>query len=89
MRMQFEFSAHAVEELETLKKVLNARSRGDVINHAIGVLKWLINEKREQHSRIVVERPDSGAIEAVFPQLEAAMTDKKEKVKEMMSDSSA
>ena len=73
MRIQFDFSDSAVEELETLKKVLNARSRGDVINHAIGVLKWLINEKHEKHSRIMVERPDSGVTEVEFPQLEEAL----------------
>lgn len=71
MRIQFEFSDTALKELDTLREKLNARSRGEVINHAIGVLKWLVNEKYNQESRIVVERKDSSRSEVVFPQLES------------------
>ena len=51
MRIQFEFSDAAVKELDSLKEILNAKSRGEVVNHALGVLRWLANEntKEEQN----------------------------------------
>lgn len=70
MRVQFEFSDTAIKELDTLKEKLNAKSRGEVINHALGVLKWLVNEKFEKESKIIVERKNAPSKEVVFPQLE-------------------
>jgi hypothetical protein len=75
MRIQFEFSDIALKELDTLREKLNARSRGEVINHALGVLKWLVNEKHNKESRILVERKDSTRSEVVFPQLESIIPD--------------
>ncbi len=43
MRIQFEFSDDAVKELDTLIKRMNAKSRGEVINHGLGALAWLVN----------------------------------------------
>lgn len=71
MRIQFEFSDAAVKELDSLKEILNAKSRGEVVNHALGVLRWLANEKYEKKNKIVLERNDSSQVEVVFPQLES------------------
>ena len=56
MRIQFEFSDAAVKELDSLKEILNAKSRGEVVNPALGVLRWLANEKYEKKSKIILER---------------------------------
>ena len=65
------FPDAAVKELDTLKEILNAKSRGEVVNHALGVLRWLVNEKYEKKNKIVLERNDSSQVEVVFPQLES------------------
>jgi metal-responsive CopG/Arc/MetJ family transcriptional regulator len=70
MRIQFEFSDNAVKELDTLREALNAKSRGEVINHAIGVLRWLVKEKQENH-KIIIEKNDNSRMEVIFPQLES------------------
>jgi len=77
MRIQFEFSDEAVKELDTLKSKLNVRYRGEVLNHAIGVLKWLVNE-RKRDSQIVVKRPDGTMVEVVFPQVESLLSSEEE-----------
>lgn len=76
MRIQFEFSDAAVKELDTLKEILNAKSRGEVVNHALGVLRWLANEKYEKKSKIVLEKNDSSQVEVVFPQLESLVEER-------------
>ena len=71
MRIQFEFSDTAAKELDALREVLNAKSRGEVLNHAIGVLKWLVNERTINHNKIILEKDDSSQTEVIFPQLES------------------
>lgn len=72
MRIQFEFSDDAVKELDALKSKLNAKHRGEVVNHAIGVLKWLVKEQRVE-SKITVKRKDGSNVEVVFPELESLL----------------
>lgn len=72
MRIQFEFSDEAAKELEALKARLNTNSRGHVLNHALGVLKWVVNE-RGRGSQIIVKRQDGNSVEVVFPELESVL----------------
>jgi len=74
MRVQFEFSKEAVDELDSLKSRLNARYRGDVINHALGVLKWLVKE-RSEGNKIILDRNGS-SVEVVFPEVESLLSEK-------------
>ena len=79
MRIQFEFSDDAVKELDALKSKLNAKHRGVVINHAVGVLKWLVKEQTAKN-KIIVKRKDGSNAEVIFPELENLLFDDEEKV---------
>jgi hypothetical protein len=48
-RLQFDFSEAAVAELERLKGKIGASSRAEVIRHALGVLKWIVDEQLQGH----------------------------------------
>lgn len=84
MRIQFEFSEDAVKELDALKSRLNVKYRGDVLNHALGVLKWLIKQM-EQGNKVLIEKPDDPRpVEVVFSELESLLSEERSKKKKAL-----
>ena len=75
MRIQFEFSDDAIKELNALKNRLNVKCRGDVVNHALGVLKWLVNE-HDAKSEIFSKKEDGSTAKVEFPELESMLSNK-------------
>lgn len=75
MRIQFEFSDDAVRELDALKNRLNIKYRGDVVNHALGVLKWLVNE-HGLGSAILSKKKDGSVVKVEFPEIESLFSNK-------------
>lgn len=77
MRVQFEFSEEAIKESDALRSRLNVKSRGEILNHGVGLLKWLTNE-HAPGSRILLKKKDDSLAEAVFPQLETLLNNRTE-----------
>ena len=70
-RVQLDFSGEAFDELEALRKKLNAASKAEVIRSALGVLRWAANHVSEGN-KIKVERKKEGGegtelVEVEFP----------------------
>ena len=70
-RVQLDFSGEAINELEALRKKLNAASRAEVIRSALGVLRWAANHVYEGNKIKVERKKDEGEgtelIEVEFP----------------------
>ena len=47
LRLQFDFSGEATGELTELQQVLGVATRADVVKHALGLLQWVVNSKRD------------------------------------------
>jgi hypothetical protein len=53
-RVQLDFSEDAFRALQGLKTRINASTNAEVIRHALGLLKWVVNEAAE-NKRLLVE----------------------------------
>lgn len=47
MRIQFEVEPEKAEEIEKLKEALGARTRTDLFNYALTLLKWATKEQEK------------------------------------------
>jgi len=66
-RVQLDFSGEAFDELEALRKKLNAASRAEVIRSALGVLRWAVNHLVEGNKIKVERKEDKELVEVEFP----------------------
>jgi hypothetical protein len=64
-RVQLDFSAEALRELEDLQKRIAASTRAETIRNALTVLRWVV-DKREQGYDIVALGKDAHIVEPVF-----------------------
>jgi hypothetical protein len=64
-RVQLDFSEEAFRALQGLKARINASTNAEVIRHALGLLKWVVNEAAE-NKRVLVEG-DHETRELVLP----------------------
>lgn len=70
-RVQFDFTAEAFAELQSLKDRLGAASRAEAVRMALGVLRWVL-EQQSSGRKILVEKTDGEQQEVVFPFAQAA-----------------
>jgi len=47
IRLQFDFGPKAVQELDEFKNALGVSARVDVVKHALGLLQWAMQAKRD------------------------------------------
>lgn len=64
-RVQFDFTAEALQTLDGLKDRLNVSTRADVIRYSLRVLDWVLSTI-ESNGKILVEK-DGRQQEIVFP----------------------
>ena len=69
LRVHFDFSKEAWEELDKLQTQLNASSPAEVVRDALGVLRWVTNHLAEG-DKIMTQRKNGKAVETKFPFLE-------------------
>lgn len=68
-RVQLDFSEEAFAELNDLREKFKASSRAEVIRNALGLMKWLYRQKKEEDGVILVEKRGR-VVEPVFPFLD-------------------
>lgn len=80
-RLQIDFSEKAYEELEGLQKLLEIKSKSEVIRDALGLLRWLADEVVLKGHHILVEKPEEGGVnrEVVFHFLERSRSSEEKK----------
>ena len=71
IRVQFDFTPTALEQLDSLQRRLNAKSRAEVIRYALRVLQWLLDQLKDS-AKIMVESKDGKVQTVVFTFLDAA-----------------
>lgn len=71
IRVQFDFTPVALEQLDTLQQRLHAKSRAEVIRYALRVLQWLLDQLKDS-AKIMVESKDGKVQTVVFTFLDAA-----------------
>lgn len=64
IRVQFDFTPAALEELDKLQGMIQAKSRAEVIRYALRVLQWLLDQLRNG-AKIMVE-DKNGKVETVL-----------------------
>lgn len=63
IRVQFDFTENALQELDNLQGMTGVKTRADVIRYALRVLQWLIHEL--SNSGKIIVRHQDGKEEAV------------------------
>jgi hypothetical protein len=67
-RVQLDFSAEALYELDQLKTKIGAASRAEVVRYSLRTLQWVLDQL-EDNTRIVLEA-NGKSREVVFPFLQ-------------------
>jgi len=81
-RVQFEIPNDQAEQLKGLMKETKVRTKKDLFNNALTLLKWAVKEKRLGHEIASVDEKNGGYKELVMPVLSnVANNSKKEKTK--------
>jgi hypothetical protein len=70
MRVQFELNDEAVDYLNKLQTELHATSRGEVLRHAIAVLRWSADKIRDGYQILAMKEGESVAKELSNPLLD-------------------
>ena len=65
-RLQLDFSAEALRELDELRQDTGLSTRAELIRQALRLLQWTVAETQKKNSTILVER-DGKLREVVFP----------------------
>ncbi len=71
MRVQFELNDEAVEYLDQLQKELHASSRGEVLRHAMAVLRWATTKIKDGYHVVAIKEGEEVAKELSNPLLDA------------------
>ena len=53
VRIQFEFSRMASWKLDKLRYFLGLRSRANVLKHALGLLQWAVEARRDGYNLLI------------------------------------
>jgi metal-responsive CopG/Arc/MetJ family transcriptional regulator len=72
-RLQFDFTDEALEQLDELKSATGAANRAEVIRRALQMLQWTIEQVRDEHGTVIVEK-NGRQREVIFPFLSSART---------------
>ena len=67
IRLQFDFSREAYDDLEQIRAELRAPSRAETVRYALRTLQWLIETVKGDHATFLVKRGNNPAREVVFP----------------------
>lgn len=70
MRVQFELNDEAVEYLDQLQKELHASSRGEVLRHAMAVLRWATTKIKDGYHVVAIKEGEEVAKELSNPLLD-------------------
>jgi hypothetical protein len=70
MRVQFELNDDAVKYLDQLQEDLHASSRGEVLRHAMAVLRWTTDKIRDGYQIRAMKEGDTVAKELSNPLLD-------------------
>ncbi len=65
LRLQFDFTPEALEEVDRLKVVLRASSRAEVVRFALRVLQWVTGQLSDDG--VILVRRAGKTQEVVFP----------------------
>lgn len=74
MKRTHEFSDKAEAALTRLMKDLDLEHSGEIINHSLGVLQWLVDNLKEENSIIVTRI--TGAVTIKFPEIQTLLKKK-------------
>ncbi|MDP3792931.1 MAG: hypothetical protein Q8Q89_04370 [bacterium] len=66
VRLQFDFNPKFVKGLDQMKNQMNLTSRVDVVKHALGLLQWALDTRKEGWE-LLIEKADEQRI-VVLPQ---------------------
>jgi hypothetical protein len=77
IRVQFDFTPAALEQLDTLQQRLHAKSRAEIIRYALRVLQWLLDQLKDG-AKIMVESKDGKVQSVLFTFLPAELEEAKE-----------
>jgi hypothetical protein len=70
-RLQFDFTDEALQELDALKSATGAANRAEVIRRALQMLQWTVEQVRDEHGTVIVEK-NGRQREVIFPFLTSA-----------------
>jgi DNA primase len=70
VRVQFDFTESALQELDNLQAAVGVKTRAEVIRYALRVLQWLIQELRSG-GKIIVRHKDGKEEAVVFQFLDS------------------
>ncbi len=71
MRVQFELNDETVEYLDRLREDLHASSRGEVLRHAMAVLRWATTKIKDGYHVVAIKDGVEVAKELSNPLLDA------------------
>ena len=77
-RIQFELSREKNEELEALMKRTGIRTKKDLINNALTIFEWAVNERARGRIIASVDEEEKKYKEILMPVLEHVARKKKE-----------
>jgi hypothetical protein len=77
-RVQFELSREKNEELEALMKRTGIRTKKDLINNALTIFEWAVNERARGRIIASVDEEEKKYKEILMPVLEHVARKKKE-----------
>lgn len=66
VRIQLDFTREAVKELDILQTAMRTSSRAQVIRDSLGVLRWVVNNLKEDNT-ILVEKKNGEKVRIEFP----------------------
>lgn len=67
VRLQFDFSLEAYNDLENIQEELGAPSRAETVRYALRTLQWLISIIKDGDATFLVKRKGEPIREVVFP----------------------
>jgi hypothetical protein len=70
-RIQIEVPEDRAQELEQLKSELRIATLKDLINNALAILEWAVEERRAGHSVASIDRMSDRYYELILPALMA------------------
>lgn len=69
MRIQYEVSKKQEEAIKTLMEITGVKTRIDLLNNALSLFEWAVNEKKSGRSIASLDETDNVKREIVMPAL--------------------
>ncbi len=75
IRIQFDFPAEKIKELDGLMQEVNVKTRKDLINNALTLFQWAVEEKKAGNTLVSMNERTNRIREIVMPTLSSIAQD--------------